>query len=910
MMVLAVMPLPSNAEDSGGVQASASTVSISPSSPDEGGSITIRLTMYNSNNFPANDVLYKFYWDGVASSKLMSADTIDIPAESAVDIEQVKSGLTFGDHKVWITYEYAGSGEQMFYSEVIVSGLADLEATISYNLSEPLNSGDSFLVSTQVSNTGSEDAEPSRLQLNLGTQSEIVNVPAITAGGSEWVNHSMIAPSPGTHDIHVTVDLDDAVIEADEDNIFEHSILVTSRMDISHVGDISIEVESENLQGPWIVSGILARTGGSGITEVPMVLEIKDINGQNLLLPLFNVNISGGEIAQQAWSYALIYDYISTLESGNHQVTVVIDPYQSANFTQETTDNDRASSYFDKFAVPDVSVDPLAAPSRSTVTSGNNIDWTVSITNSGQVEVKGRLIYTWEGLQVEESTQPIITIQAGGSYSWQQTLPTESGAHYAEFEAQWVPLANSYDDNPFNSFANGIVNVTAQLKLIWSKASMSLVDSNGDDANFPLMAGDEYTVSIKLASQETGSVNYSCEDEIGQVFDTIQIEVVESGQIFTINCTFTAKAPFTNINLVPSKDSVSTTQSWSWDSKEDSSNIADEAGSMTFQTAGMIAMICLVLIAVLIAAVILTREPDDEVERDIFDYCPACEGELDDAADRCPSCSFNLKKARKQFHDCEACGESVPDLLSNCPYCGDAQDVSKYFEKRERRVVEKKTIALIDEEEIDPETIHAAGYEGFDEAVKEFGYDAEDLEGHWDENIAKAEAEVEAAYDRRVAVEEESNQEDDEAMATVTTTLKTIDETFEGHDIDALLSDREIKAHLDDGDELSASDADIRGRLFEITGEDGVMPGDEVSIGMGIVDRSLAGNVLPEDAMDFTLDDEIDEVNPVAAATAETNRRRGVRRKSKRAKTAECGACGADLSAEANECSTCGAKFE
>ncbi len=65
MMVLAVMPLSTMAEDSGGVQASASTVSISPSEPVEGGSITIRLTLYNSNNFAANDVLYKFYWDGV-----------------------------------------------------------------------------------------------------------------------------------------------------------------------------------------------------------------------------------------------------------------------------------------------------------------------------------------------------------------------------------------------------------------------------------------------------------------------------------------------------------------------------------------------------------------------------------------------------------------------------------------------------------------------------------------------------------------------------------------------------------------------------------------------------------------------------------------------------------------------------
>ena len=58
MMVLATMPMSVNAEDSGGVQASESTVAITPSNPLEGGSINIRLTLYNSNPFQANDVEY------------------------------------------------------------------------------------------------------------------------------------------------------------------------------------------------------------------------------------------------------------------------------------------------------------------------------------------------------------------------------------------------------------------------------------------------------------------------------------------------------------------------------------------------------------------------------------------------------------------------------------------------------------------------------------------------------------------------------------------------------------------------------------------------------------------------------------------------------------------------------------
>ena len=910
MLIVSVMPISANAEDSGGVQASESTVAISPSNPVEGGSITITLTLYNSNNFEAEDVIYKFYWNGVSSSQLITANTVDIPAESTADVQIVKSGLTVGEHKVWVAFEYADSGEQIFFSEIIVSGLADLEVTTISTSPVDVQSGDDVLISTEVSNTGSQDADASRLQINLESQSEIVDVPAILAGESTWVNHTMAAPSSGSYDFTVTLDLDDAVIEADEDNTFTSSLTVNSRMDVSHLGELSVSVEEGALQGPWTISGTLIRTAGDGVSEVPMRIEVKDDNGVNIPLPTFYVNISGGENAQQAWSFDLLYTHVSGLSSGNHQITAAIDPYGTASFIQESTENDRISTYFDKFDIPDVSVDPFAVPSRNTVNSGSNVDWTVAITNTGDVEVKGKLIYTWEGQTVAESSQPIITIQAGDTYIWQNTLPTESGSHTAEFEAQWIPLSSSFDENPLNSFANGSVEVNAQLRLSWSMTSMELVDSNQEPAEFPLMAGDEYTVSIKLASQETGTVTYSCENELGEVFATIPVVITTGGQIVTVECTFTASAPYTNINLIPNETMVSSTQSWNWDSKESSNNVADDPGSMTFQTAGMIAIICVILIAVLIAAVILTREVEEEVERDIFDYCPACDGELKGGEDRCPWCSFNLKKARKQFHDCESCGESIPDLLANCPYCGAEQDTSKFFEQRERRVFEKEEVPLLDEEEIDPETIHAAGYEGFDEAVKEFGYDADDLEDHWDENIAIAEAEVEAAYDRRMA-DEEVELDEEEALTTVTTTLKSIEETFEGHDIDAILENKDIKAHTDDGSELSASDADIRGKLYEITGEDGVMPGDEVQVGMGIQDRSLAGNILPDDAMDFSFDDEdADELNPAAAAAAENKRRRGVRRRSKKVETAECGACGADIPVDATECSVCGAKFE
>ena len=124
LLLLSVFPLGVLAEDSGGVQASSSTVSLQPQTPPEGSSTTVILTLYNSNDFTAYDVLYKFYKDGISRDKLAEANTIDIPAESSIDVQFTWSGLTEGEHKVWIAFDHDGAGEQAFYKSFTVLGLS------------------------------------------------------------------------------------------------------------------------------------------------------------------------------------------------------------------------------------------------------------------------------------------------------------------------------------------------------------------------------------------------------------------------------------------------------------------------------------------------------------------------------------------------------------------------------------------------------------------------------------------------------------------------------------------------------------------------------------------------------------------------------------------------------------------
>ena len=133
-----------------------------------------------------------------------------------------------------------------------------------------------------------------------------------------------------------------------------------------------------------------------------------------------------------------------------------------------------------------------------------------------------------------------------------------------------------------------------------------------------------------------------------------------------------------------------------------------------------------------------------------------------------------------------------------------------------------------------------------------------------------------------------------------------------------MLKGRKLHAHLDDGEDLSASDAGIRERIFNVTGEDGVLPGDKFEVGMSATDNALAGNVVKDSTTDFSFEEDdaalsastMSDAEVAKARKAEKPKRRAATRREETTQVAECGACGADIPVEANECGTCGAKFE
>ncbi len=652
----------------------------------------------------------------------------------------------------------------------------------------------------------------------------------------------------------ITPDYQNAVHESSEFNkMVEVQFVVDTRMDLYHIGDLTVELEAGALEGPWLITGKIGRSNGTGLTSVPLWLQIPTATGGMVTTAPFIVNLTGTGYAEMQWSHEITSSVLDALPVGLHMLSAKIDPFANGGFIQESVSNDVISAQLSKYAVPDVFMDLNAIASSPSVNSGDSVVWSVSMINTGDIRVSGKLHYTWEGV---EATSPIIYLDSGQDYTWSVELTTAIGAHNAAFESQWVASTNSWDSNPTNSVASGVVSVEAELRLSWALSTLEVTGSDGSALILPMTQGESYTLQVDLTSIETGNLTYDCLDGNDAILSTVYAEVTGLGQKVTVTCEFNATAPSTVVRLIPSDSTISSTFTRTFTtimSDKDLEELNTNSDSGTFTLIGLGA---LALIGILAISIFLTRESEEEVERDIFEYCPSCDGQLEGDENRCPHCSFNLKKARSQFHDCDECSESIPDLLDNCVYCGAEQDVSSYFEQRERK--EKVTKVIVDiPEEVDDDAI-VTGSENFAKTAQEFGFDEDQLTDEWDENILTAEAEVEAAYDRKNAEEvmrEDMTEEELEAYQnTVTTTLKNMtDLGHESNDIDAILASKgEIISHKDDGKELSASDADIRGRLFEITGEQGTMPGDKVHVGT-LTDSSFAGNEVSETTSDFSV---------------------------------------------------------
>lgn len=893
LLLVSLLPV-AIGESAGDVNFSVDSLALSPSSPVEGEDVQVTATLMNAISTEITGVVVSLHPDS-DQNPAFHTETVSILGDSFVQVVGTWSDIPFGTHSVVLVVTHNGSTNSVSKG-VEVSGQIDLVASnIILTPTSDLHQGDLIDISLNVTNEGNLDAPASHVLIQLdGTTLSELSVPSLFAGASTVVQTSFNAPAAGSHQISAIANsANDGITESNTDNNDANpaSFTVLSEPDFLHYGqpspEISVSTDVGVLTGPWTLSGEILRMGGSGDETISIAILLIEASGETTV-STFQLTFTDSA-PLQAWQHQVSTLQMPELSAGEHTLRVRIDP--SRQVPQSIQFNDDLDTQISVHPEPNVVVSPHASSSSDSVLSGEQVSFEVTVTNTGTIAIIGDLTAIFDG----NTLTPIlgIGIPAGEERTFNFSgISSGTESRTLQFTASWTANGASYDSQTDDNTAYGTVVLRSNLRLRFLQQSESWTPSDT-----PMVVGTTYTYTVDIVSEEgTGSEIFTCFDHgEGETLSVKEIEFSSVNYTSTVICSFTPeKAGNFELYVVPTGSSVATwTTGWSisavGNSGPDTDSTTDSQATILFIIAAIL------LIAVLVAAFVLSRTIDEELERETFEYCPSCDGEIEGDEEMCPHCDFDLVEGLSQFHDCPSCNSNIPDMMEHCPYCGLVQDVSSFYEQRERK---EKVVEEMDEILEDDEDEIVLGTEGYGDAISEMGYDEDQLESDWDENLGAAEAEIDAAIAQRELESEMLEEESEEDLV-----ITQMRQTHEEHrvELDDIIGDKEGRRHLSDDDvKLSASDADIRADIFEITGEDGILPGQEVEVEF-IPDNTVVGNELKErtEVTDFTVESDgpqpakisdtveemTEETEPVAEDDSEkktedgSKRRRSVRRR-------------------------------
>lgn len=858
-----------SATTAGGITVDESDINI-VGTLENGSQVVVEVTLHNSDTSDTT-ASYQLSQDG---NIIQDSTFVTVTASSSITV-QVPTVLTRAG-EVPFRVDFSANGVSNDQSALFtISDRSNLIVSeLIIDPSSDLFSGIAFSANTQISNVGGVSAGSTTVTFELGEEPPLdYSVGSLPPGESVWINRTFTAPaSDALLTVTANSNSNDGVLESNSsDNFRSIMIEITTPPNYFHDGEITVTSSPSSLRGPWDISGSLLRMPSTGSIVVPMqVQRVSDGSPVHA----FSIDFLEGQ-SSILWNQTLTGSMF--IESvGELQLKVIIDP----GFTlpeSSVFDNSKEFSIM-MHPAPNVVVSSIAVASPLQVQSGESVNFTVSIQNTGSIPVSGTVEATFEGESLSGQFRvipPPSSTESGDISLVFSTVVRGDISGTQSFTATWIPDNPSHDSNLADNTATGSVQLVSDLRLRF------LSDESWDNG-LPLKIGVQTTYSISVTSDEgAGIETFVCYAPLGTEVDRTVVNLPSTGSEDTVQCTITPdKAGNLQLAIIALNGTVpSKTSLWTV--------IADSGESINPEEAnrelGVALMILLGIagIIVLIAAIFLTRRVMEETERETFELCPACGGEIEGDEEICPHCDFQLTSGFSRFHDCEECGTSIPSAMDHCPYCGAVQDVSSHYERRER----KELVPLPDEEEDEGEDEEEIliGTEDFDDQMENFGVSEDSIEDDWESGLEEAESQIRSIEEE---YEQELSSEEDEDEEIVSTNLQ--DQLEAGRDIDSFLAKKGKRRALKDEEvELSASDAGIRKDIFDLTGEEGVLPGEKVVFDELSDPSAQVGSELQLDkTSDFSsLSSEAGHTEGISDGVEEENpkpkRRRSIRRKSK-----------------------------
>ena len=843
---------------------------------ENGSQVIVEITLHNSDTTDIT-ASYQLSQDG----NLIQQSTFVTVTASSFTTVQVSTVLDKAGDVVF-RVDFSANGVSNDQSAVFtISDRPNLVVSeLIIDPSSNLFSGATFSANAQISNLGGISASSTTVTFQLGEEAPLdYTVGPLPSGENVWINRTFTVPaSDATLKISANSNSNDGVLESNSsDNERTILIEITTPPNYFHDGGITVNTAASALKGPWDISGSLLRMPGTGSISVPMqVQRVSD----STPVHAFSVDFQDGQ-SSILWNETLTSSmFIETV--GELQLQVVIDP--SFSLPESSVFDNSVQFSIIMHPSPNVVVSEIAVASPLQVQTGESVNFTVSIQNTGSIPVSGSVEATFDGESLTSQFRvipPPSSSESGGVSLVFSAIARGEISGIKSFTATWVPDNPSHDSNSEDNIATGSVQLVSDLRLRF------LSDESWDNG-LPLTIGVETTYSISVTSDEgAGIETFVCYAPLGTEVDRTVVDLSSTGSEATVECTITPdKAGNLQLAIIALNGTVpSKTSLWTVVAAGGESINPEEAN----RELGVALMILLGIagIFVLIAAIFLTRRVMEDTERETFELCPACGGEIEGDEEVCPYCDFQLRSGFRRFHDCENCGSPVPSAMDNCPYCGTSQDVSSHYEQRERRELVPEIEEEVDEEEEEEVLV---GTEDFDDQMENFGISEDSIEDDWESGLEEAESQIrsiEEQYEQELAIEEE----DDEKV--VSTTLQ--DQLEAGRDIDSFLEKKGKRRALKDEDvELSASDANIRKDIFELTGEEGVLPGEKVVFDeLSDPSAQVGSELVLDKTSDFSsLSSEAGHTEGLSEKIEEDEnpkpkRRRSIRRKNKEADSEE-----------------------
>lgn len=929
----------SHAANVEGVSFNNNSITITPENPVSGTPVSIKLNLNNSNTETTEvDVYYyKNTFESGNPWKIqhVSLNASDGVTDSQTEINVIWQEVNIDDEGVYI--RVLDSDSEVFSSTVFksfsVQGLPDLIIT-NVDITSPENDSDGeeegehdgvsyeihendlFFVNVTVFNQGTLPSNSNSVSLNIEGSgiNEKITMLSLDAGLSSIISFNLNAPQTGNWTIQITVDSDYEIDELeDQNNNWNGNLLVTDTPDIYFVNGLTVttsEAGIASVNGPWILSGELFVSNPT-LDEIPVEVLLIDSESNEEIRIDKNIPWNSNS-NQQGFSLDFNKNDIIDFSIGIHDVSLIIDSDFEYNGDNS---NDIVSSTFQLAESPNIIVNIIEDSSNDIVNVESNISLYIEVENTGIVSSSGTLTASWRGMSYgpyELIINPNDT----------ETIPIqiETGLTKGEqtFIVMWQPDTSWMDSNETDNTDQVMINVDIPFILDIDLYSLNITP------NQPYIMGIEHTLQIFIDSSDSGSQTIECTNQDNLKINSQVLTFTELEKRELFECPFIPNSTgLYQLKIVfVEGNGQDYTMSLQIDPPESLLNIETE-NSMDFLI--LLIPFTLLLIIALIAGVILTRKRIDlanviyvDIENDGFDP-----EELNiSIGDKVMWTNYD----EENKHTVSA--KSLDDEGQLLFHSGDLDDHDEYLHefntagsfkygcKYNSKFKGVVNVFSLEDEDLD---VIIKGSKEFASDIAEMGFNEEELESDWDERITQAETEVDIIRSKQEAelleeenidlgIEEEQeikmkiDDEDSELRSQRGKVMENMEEILASKD--------NLKALKDEDVEFTASDASMRAELYAITGEEGVMPGDEVNIGLGTNKEHLegkadfVGNELPTIETDFTFDDSEDIIHKEVEKTVVKDDIQEI------GDTAECGGCGADIPVDAKSCQICGAKFE